>query len=94
MSKSATATAKTVATELDGEKIEAIEIRAETSGDVARKKLRVTLFVSPTVDQNIEFYAMLNRKTKADVIDAALRDYLERKGFKPDLAPVLTVTYA
>jgi hypothetical protein len=54
---------------------------------------RTTLVLPETVDQNLELWCALNRRSKADAVKEALTLFLTSRGLQPDKRPRVEVMY-
>jgi len=48
-----------------------------------RKRKRVTLIVYEMLDKNIELFAVATNRTKTEIVEEALADYLRKRNINP-----------
>lgn len=51
--------------------------------EVSEKKIRITLFMTEIVDKNLELYCMATAKTKTEVVNSTLAQFLREQGIDP-----------
>jgi predicted transcriptional regulator len=57
------------------------------SGTSKGSLTRTTVVLSEELDRNIEVLCSIERRPKGEVIAAAIKQFLERKGLQPDKSP-------
>ena len=58
-----------------------------------RSMVRTTIIIPSSLKRNVEALARIRKLSQGEIIERALRAYLESEGLNPDRIPVLTVSY-
>jgi hypothetical protein len=59
----------------------------------ANSSIRTTVVLPSALDRNIQALCLANGLSKNELIKTALREFLEKKGLRPDQIPKIAVSY-
>lgn len=66
--------------------------RLSDNNSQGKEKVRITLVLPKSLDQNLKLFACASGKLQSEVLIDALSDFLARQGFEPHTAPVQLTT--
>lgn len=62
-------------------------------GNAAQNIARTTIFLTETLNENLEALALTSGESKGVLVRKAVTDYLKRQGMQPHKKPKVSVSY-